>query len=251
MTRPDIGRRKSIASHCRIEHSQRVHSGTSKLLLAAGFVVVGSLAVGLARATHPTTEAAVPVALRAPATDPAPPAPEASAEPAASAPAPSVTREPRPPSAAPHARTARPEARPELSSGPSSFKRDFQRDADGNIVAVLPVDRLREQIHVTDAPMKACIARSGQRPTGKATITFTVVARANKLLIESTGVQDEETLAAYPALLDCMHQTAHAIVLDSYQVAELGTDIYVRRHVRLENGELVDNSIWNFSYIPR
>jgi hypothetical protein len=40
-------------------------------------------------------------------------------------------------------------------------------------------------------------------------------------------------------------------VLDSYQVAELGTDIYVRRHVRLENGELVDNSIWNFSYIPR
>jgi hypothetical protein len=228
-----------------------VHSGTSKLLLAAGFVVVGSLAVGLVRATHRATEAAASGSSRASAAASPAPAPAAIVEPAASAAAPSAKREPRPLAAGPHARTAKPEARPEVSPGPSSFKRDFERDADGNIVAVLPVDRLREQIHVTDAPMRACIERSGQRPTGKATITFTVVARAHKLLIETTGVQDEETLAAYPALLDCMHQTAHAIVLDSYQVAELGTDIYVRRHVRLENGELVDNSIWNFSYIPR
>jgi hypothetical protein len=226
-----------------------VHSRTSKLLLAAGFVVVGSLAVGIVWATHTTTEAAVPGPLHSSAT----PAPEATVDPAATALASSGKRQPHPSAtaAAPHARTAKPDARPELSLGPSSFKRDFPRDDDGNIVAVLPVDRLREQMHLTDAPMKACIARSGQRPTGKATITFSVVAKGNKLVIESTGVQDEETLAAYPALLECMHQTAHAIVLDPYPVTELGTDIYVRRHVRLENGELVDNSIWNFSYVPR
>ena len=40
--------------------------------------------------------------------------------------------------------------------------------------------------------MKACIARSRQRPTGKATLSFTVVPRNGKLIIETTGVEDAD-----------------------------------------------------------
>jgi hypothetical protein len=111
------------------------------------------------------------------------------------------------------------------------------------------VQELRDQLHLTDAPMKACIERSAKRPTGKATLSFTVAAKNNKLVID-TGVQDEETLAEYPDLLECMHQTAKVLVLDGYSVPELGTPIYVRRHVRLEDGVLAENSIFNFSYDP-
>ena len=38
--------------------------------------------------------------------------------------------------------------------------------------------------------------------------------------------------------------------LDGRAVPELGTPIYVRRTVRMDNGELVDNSLLNFSYSP-
>lgn len=98
--------------------------------------------------------------------------------------------------------------------------------------------------------MQACIERSGQLPTGKATLSFTVVAKHDKLVIDTTGVQDEETLAGYPELLACMHQTANALVLDGRAVPELGTPIYVRRHVRLDNGVLAEDSVFNFSYNP-
>jgi hypothetical protein len=90
----------------------------------------------------------------------------------------------------------------------------------------------------------------GRRPTGQATLSFTVAARNARLVIETTGVQDEETLAAYPELLACMHQTAHAFVLDGSAVPELGTPIYVRRRVRIEDGVLAEDWIFNFSYNP-
>ncbi|HEX7840866.1 MAG TPA: hypothetical protein VF469_25485, partial [Kofleriaceae bacterium] len=104
----------------------------------------------------------------------------------------------------------------------------------------------------TDAAMKTCIERSGQRPTGKATLSFTVAARGGKLVIETTSVDDQDTLADYPDLLDCMHRTASALapVLAGKPIPELGTAIYVRRHVRLDSGALVDNSFFNFSYNP-
>lgn len=140
---------------------------------------------------------------------------------------------------------------PELAPAPVGFGRpELKRDANGRLVPIIPVTELRAQIHHTDAAMQACIARSGQRPTGKATLSFTVAAKDGRLVVETTGVQDEETLTGYPELLECMHRTANALVLDGRPVPELGTPIYVRRHVRVEGGVLAENSIFNFSYNP-
>jgi hypothetical protein len=145
-----------------------------------------------------------------------------------------------------------PARQPELAPAPASFDRELKRDANGKLVPVIPVKELWNQLYRADAPMKACIERSGKHPTGKATLSFTVAAKDHKLVIDTTGVQDEETLAGYPELLECMHPTAGvlAAVLEGRAVPELGTPIYVRRHVRLENGALVEDSIFNFSYHP-
>src|SRR5262249_33934352 len=104
----------------------------------------------------------------------------------------------------------------------------------------------------TDAPMQDCVAKAGVKATGSATLGFTVAAKDGKLVLESSGVLEEQTLAAYPDLLECMHQTASAFapVLDANKPADLGTPIYVRRHVKLDNGAIVENSIFNFSYVP-
>jgi hypothetical protein len=139
---------------------------------------------------------------------------------------------------------------PELAPAQAGFDRELKRDANGHLVPMIPVKELREQLAVTAAPMQACIERAGTHVTGKATLSFTVAARNKKLVIETTGVQDDDSLAAYPELLECMHQTANAFVLDGHPVPELGTPIYVRRHVRLDNGVLAENSIYNFSYNP-
>jgi hypothetical protein len=49
-----------------------------------------------------------------------------------------------------------------------------------------------------------------------------------------------------------MHQSVSAFApfLDANKPADLGSRIFVRRHVKVDNGTLVENSIFNFSYVP-
>jgi hypothetical protein len=210
-------------------------------LFGAGTLVVLALALGLVQMTRGAAPAA-PVPGRPAASTEAPvTAPAAADAPVAR---PSVASAP----VAPRAPAAPSERRPELVPAPVGFDRELKRDANGNLVPVIPVSELRAQLELTTAPMKECLERSGQRPTGKATLHFTVAAKNNKLVIESTGVQDQETLTASPALLECMHKTANVFALEGRPVHELGTPIYVRRHVQIENGELTENSIFDFSY---
>lgn len=232
-----------------IQHSRHVPGRASKLVLAAGFIVVLALAIGLVQLTRRATQAASsPLPDHGPTTTPR----SLVVEPLASAshgPS-SAAREPHPVSTAPRGQVAMSVQRPELAPTQVGFDRELKRNANGHLVPMIPVKELREQLPRVDAPMKACIERSGQRPTGKATLSFTVAAKNTKLVIEATGVQDEDTLAGYPELLECMHRTANAFSLDGRSVPELGTPIYVRRHVRLENGALAENSIFDFSYNP-
>jgi hypothetical protein len=235
-----------MASARRIRHSRHVSGRASKLGLAAVFVVVLALAVGLVQLTRSAPPAAPPRLGHRPT--PAVRAPDGEA-PASGAP-PTAAREPHPVPTSPRRPVTTSVQPPELAPAPAGFRRVLKRDANGKLVPVVPVQDLRDQFAVTDAPMKACIERSGTRPTGKATLSFTVTAKDHKLVIETTGAQDEETLAGYPELLECMHQTAKVLALDGYAVPELGTPIYVRRHVRVEDGVLAENSIFNFSYNP-
>jgi hypothetical protein len=237
-----------IASARRIRHSRRVRGRTSKLVLAAGAIVLLAMAVGLVQLTRSAFQAPPP-----------PPASRAAslagAEQAAPAPAtasPSTASQPHPAAAA-QRHAATPTRQPELAPAPSGFARsELKRDADGHLVPIIGYQELRAQLHLTDAAMRSCIEQSGQRPTGKATLGFTVAARAGKLVIETTSIEDQDTLGAYPELLDCMHRTAVALapVLEGKPIPELGTPIYVRRHVRLEAGALAENAFYNFSYNP-
>lgn len=236
-----------MASARWIRHSRHVRGRASKLVLAAGLVVVLALAIGLVQLTRSATQAAAPPILaHGPTTTPRAPA----AERLVSGAPPSAPREHHPAPTTPRTRVAMPVKQPELAPAPVGFTRELKRDANGKLVPIIPVKELREQLHRTDAPMQACIERSGQRPTGKATLSFRVAAKDNKLVIDTTGIQDDETLAGYPELLECMHQTANVLSLDGRSVPELGTPIYLRRHVRIEDGVLAENSIFNFSYDP-
>lgn len=217
----------------------------AKLALAAGAALVLALAIGLVRLMPgATAPAAPPRSSPAPANVPAPVA-------AALAPAPPIAARDLPSaSATRHAAVAPRAPTPELPAPPISLRRELKRDANGHLVPIIALNQLQAQSGRTDAPMKACIARSGQRPTGKATLSFTVVPRNGKLIIETTGIEDADTLADYSDLLECMHRTANALVLDDKPIPELGTPIYVRRRVRVENGELAENTFFNFSYNP-
>lgn len=239
----------------RIRHSRLVRRRTSTVILAAGAILVLGLLVGLFELTRSPSQAATPVRPSVPESAPVASAP--AAEPEAEHPSSrsvSAARERASVTPAPRARLAAASRAPEPAPAPAAPAPDteLKRDENGKLVPIFPIAELRWQglNGATDAGVKACIERSGQRPTGKATLNFVVAARDKKLVIDSTGVQDEETLADYPALLECMHKTASAFVLDinRFPIPELGTPIYVRRHVRLENGELAENSVFNFSY---
>ena len=209
--------------------------------------MVAALILALFRMTRSEPPAAAPVAAPsriAPA--PAAPAAVAAAVPAPAPVRPGAAREPIATSA-PRGHYSAP-AQPSL--GVPIGSRELKRDANGHLVPIVTMKDLRAQIDRTTAPMQACIQRSGALPTGKATLSFTVATRNGQLAVETTGVQDDDTLAAYPDLLDCMHRTANALVLDNKPIPELGTPIYVRRHVRVENGALVENSFFDFSYNP-
>lgn len=231
-----------------IRHSPGVRGRTSKLVLGAGFVVV---MVGLVDLMYSATQGASPLPIRVRANAATPtPLPEAPpAEPVASPPPPKVATPARP-AAASSARFARPERAPQLAPEAFSFKREMKRDENGKLVPIISAQELRELWGATEAPMRACLERSGKGVSGKATLNFTVEAKDGKLFIETTGVQDEDTLSGYPDLLDCMHKTATAVSLEGRKIPELGTPIYVRRHVRVEGGALAENTVFNFSYNP-
>lgn len=212
-------------------------------MLVAGFVVVAVLAVALFRLTRSVAEPVV--ATRAQPVPPVAAAPAPAAEP------PPVVRESRAAAAPSRPRPrSTTERAPELNVAPpvSAPSGELKRDENGKLHPMIPVSELRAQLPQLEAPMKACLARSGQGATGKATLQFTVAARANKLVIESAGVQDEDTLVGRTELLDCMAKTASAFNLEGRPIPELGSPIYVRRTVRVENGELAENSIFDFSY---
>ena len=217
------------------------------LLAISGLVVValGAALFILTRVDTPTTPAPAPRAA-APTEPAATPRP---ADPSEPAPAPHEPQARTPATVATHASPSGPA--PVLTAPPVMVEHDGKRDENGKLVPIVTVAQLKTKLPATDAAIKACADKAKDRATGKATLSFTVASKDGKLIIESTGVDDDGTLAAYPDLLACMQDTAHALSLDDLPVPELGTAIYVRRHVRLDAGAVAENSIFNFSYNAR
>lgn len=228
-----------------MRHSRAVPRGSSRALLGAGFVVLVVLLVGLVQMTGSATESAPP-----PVRSVAAPAPAPVVEPVAAPaprPAPVAAREPKP--RAPAIRAA---PVPELAPATDDAISDgvLVRTPEGKLVPIFSVIALRPHMNLVAGAMNNCIEKSGQRPTGKATLSFTIGPKDNRIVIESSAVLDEETLAGNPELLQCMHQTAQAFapVLEGHAIPQYANPVYIRRDVRLDNGEIVEDSLRDFSY---
>lgn len=222
---------------------------SKKLAIAIGFVAVFAMSIALIVLMKSGAAASGDIRTPPPAV-----AQETKVEPTAAPPTttpPPAQRDARP-AAVHRGPTQPPTARPDLGVAAPSMHSDVQRDENGKLVPVINVRILREQMALTTQPMQDCLTKSGVKATGAATLGFTVAQKSGKLIVESSGVLEDQTLAQYPDLLDCMHQTASAFqpVLDGVKPADLGTTIYVRRHVKLDAGAMVENTIFNFSYVP-
>lgn len=213
-------------------------------MLVAGFAVVLLLALGLMSMVRDASPPAV--ATRAPErAEPVAEAPAAAPEAAPARPAPVAAHKPRPTT------SARRTAEPSLAPAATGYERaEMKRDENGHLVPMLSIAELRAMLPQTSASVAACLEAMGQRATGEAVLNFTIVAKDGKLAVESTGVQDEKSLANSPELLGCLHQSARALVLEGHPVPELGTAIYVRRSISIENGGLANDAIVSFSYNP-
>jgi hypothetical protein len=115
-------------------------------------------------------------------------------------------------------------------------------------VAILTV--IREATVPTDDLIRDCIAKSGQKPSGRATLTFIVAkkhdATGDKVEVETTGFEEEGTTITNPELLECMHKTAYAM---KFPVGEGSRAVFAKRHVTMDNGILSENWVYEWGQI--
>jgi hypothetical protein len=185
----------------------------------------------------------------------APPVRRAEVARVAPAPAPAVS-EPAPTSAP---RVAPPRPRPPtpierapdpVPAGSAAEPVELKRDANGRLSPLVSLADLRALLPTLEEPMKNCIEHTAPHATGKATLNFTISTKDNKLAVESTGVVDDASLAAFPELVTCLHQSAYMfnVGITERAIPELGNPMVVRRQVQLDNGEIRENAISDFSY---
>lgn len=99
---------------------------------------------------------------------------------------------------------------------------------------------------VRDCVSKAVIA--GEKPSGTAWLTYSVVQNGNKFVVAETGYDPAKTTLKGESLLECLHQTAKAM---KYQGLPRNVpEIYVARSVTLENGKITEYRQAWWSYGP-
>ncbi|MBA3819444.1 MAG: hypothetical protein H0X17_11170, partial [Deltaproteobacteria bacterium] len=112
------------------------------------------------------------------------------------------------------------------------------------------VTQIRAQIAAVEPQVRACIERAGAaggRPTGNATLTFIVVQKPDRVVIEDTGVVDDKTTLTDAPLVDCLRETAREMKFEGLPREAEG--IVVTREVSVDNGALAENKYLSFSYL--
>lgn len=98
--------------------------------------------------------------------------------------------------------------------------------------------------------VEKCIADAGDKgvkPSGTATLTYIVVDKGGKVVVEDTGFDDSKTTLQAPELVDCMRETARAMKFEGLPREAEG--LVVTRSVTLEAGKLVGYKQVSFSYL--
>jgi len=206
----------------------------SAALLVVLFLLVRSLDRDAAEPSPSSTGSAAPTAT---AVAPTPAAPRA---PAGRATLPPIARRPAPESAPTPARDDRPQLAPERPP-PGTL-------TDENLEYGTP--QLGEQIAAVEPLVADCVKRTaaaGHRLTGRAELTFIVAKQGDKILVEDTGLDPEQTTIDSAPLLECLHETSRAMKFKG--LPRNADALIVTRRVDIADGALVNNAYVKFSYI--
>ncbi len=117
--------------------------------------------------------------------------------------------------------------------------------SNGPTIPVASLTAIRTANAGTDELVRACIAASNSKPTGKVVLTFLVVqkhdAGGDRVVVESSGFEEQGATLTDPALIDCLHKTAFAMKL-----APSAGDhaVFAKRRVVIDHGVLAEN--WVF-----
>jgi len=104
---------------------------------------------------------------------------------------------------------------------------------------------LREQELAVAPKLAECAAKDGTKVTGSATLTFILAHKGDQAVVETTGVDYDQTTIDDEPLLECMRETAREM---TFQPVPDSSAIYVTRKVELDHGKVVGNKFLNFSY---
>jgi len=184
----------------------------------------------------PQTESIATPSARTSGTAAATPSPGASAS---AGPTSSATRSSRPAPSVPTQATVR--ADDELSYSPAQH---------ANEGLEYGAKQLHAQTAAVEPLVRECVDKAviaGQHPSGTAMLTYIVAQRADKFVIETTGVDNEKTTLQQEGLLDCLHQTAKAMKFEG--LPKGAHEIYAARTVTIEDGKITEYKHVTFSYL--
>jgi hypothetical protein len=208
-------------------------------LIAAAVLLIGGLVVvkrSLGDADEPPRDPAP--ASRTPA-----PAPVASV-PASSQPAPAPSATPAAPTAPPPTSHST-ELPPSTPSLPAVVTESIPQKP---LPPIASKPTLREQELAVAPKLAECAAKAagGAKLTGSAVLTFILAHKGDQAVVETTGVDYDQTTIDNEPVLECMRETARAM---TFQPVPDSSAIYVTRKVELDHGKLVGNKFLDFSRV--
>ena len=206
---------------------------SSALLIAAVVLLIGGLVV-VKRSLGDIDEPPPAATSGGPTASPTAPSSESASSQPAPAPSPAPSA---PPPTSPS--TALPPSAPSLPAVVAEYVPQKK------LPPIASKPTLREQELAVAPELAECAAKDGTKVTGSATLTFLLAHEGDKTVIETTGVDYDQTTIDNEPLLECMRETARAM---TFQPVPDSSAIYVTRKVELDHGKLVGNRFINFSY---
>ena len=105
---------------------------------------------------------------------------------------------------------------------------------------------LRAQMNAVEPQVRACLDQFGGTATGTALLTWTVAPKGTESIVESSGVDYDETTVTDEKLLTCLHETAKAMKFAGVPGA---LPVIGRRKLTIEGGKLSSQQFISFSRI--
>ena len=108
---------------------------------------------------------------------------------------------------------------------------------------------LRQQTAAVEQQLLACAnqaASTGYVANGTAVLSFEVVPKDGKVVVEATGADDDKTTIDNAALVQCLADTAKSM---QFAFVPDRQPIYALRQVKFTQGKLVQNLFLDFHYI--